>query len=49
MCVSKQDWQVELIKKAVERTNSNEARFINHQKVVEWVNSWSTDHELPMP
>jgi hypothetical protein len=28
---------------------AEEGRVVDHERVVEWVESWGTDNELPMP
>lgn len=42
-------WQLNSIKCALDRANSPSARFISHEAVAEWLNSWGTDHELEPP
>ena len=44
-----QAWQVKAIKKAVKKADSKNAKFIEHSKVVNWVNSWDTKDEKEMP
>jgi predicted transcriptional regulator len=41
-------WQVAHIKEALEEDESG-APGVPHEKVVEWMESWGTDHELPPP
>jgi RHH-type transcriptional regulator, rel operon repressor / antitoxin RelB len=41
-------WQVARIKKALEEVRSG-ASGIPHAEIVNWMNSWRTDHELPPP
>lgn len=41
-------WQVGRIKDALEEAGSG-APGIPHEDVVRWMESWGTDHELPMP
>jgi predicted transcriptional regulator len=41
-------WQVARIKEALEEAASG-ASGIPHEDVVKWMESWGTDHELPMP
>ena len=41
-------WQIAEIKRGLEEVRSG-APGIPHEKVVKWVNSWGTDHELPPP
>ena len=40
-----QAWQVNAIKKAVKKANSKEAKFVDHSKVTDWVNSWGSKDE----
>ena len=42
-------WQVNAIKKAVKRAHSQDAKFIDHRNVVDWVNSWGDEDEKAMP
>jgi predicted transcriptional regulator len=44
-----QAWQVNAIKKAVKKANAKGTRFIDHHKVVAWVNSWDKKDEQEMP
>ena len=39
--------QIKAIKKGM--ASADAGRLIPHQEVVAWVESWGTDHELPMP
>jgi RHH-type transcriptional regulator, rel operon repressor / antitoxin RelB len=41
-------WQVAHIKAALEEAHSG-APGVPHEQVVNWVNSWDTDNELPRP
>jgi|SRR3989338_2873090 len=41
-------WQVTRIKQALDDAHSD-APGIPHRQVVEWMNSWGTNHELPRP
>ena len=41
-------WQVGHIKEALEEAHSG-APGVPHEEVVNWVNSWGTDNELPRP
>jgi len=42
-------WQIEAIKQAVERSESKDAKFVDHEKIVEWLNTWGTDDEMEPP
>lgn len=44
-----QAWQVKAIKKAVEKANGKKAKFIDHNEIVDWVNSWDNEDEAGMP
>jgi RHH-type rel operon transcriptional repressor/antitoxin RelB len=44
-----QSWQVKEIKKALKKANDKKTKFIEHHKVVDWVNSWGTQKEKGMP
>jgi RHH-type rel operon transcriptional repressor/antitoxin RelB len=41
-------WQVAHIKSAFEEDEAG-APGVPHHEVVDWMESWGTDHELPMP
>lgn len=47
--LSIQDWQVQSIKAAVKKADKKGTKFVDHQDVVDWVNSWDTDDELDKP
>lgn len=38
-------WQITAIKSAVKKADSKNAKFIEHKKVLEWVNSWGNEDE----
>lgn len=44
-----QSWQVNAIEKSVKKANSKKAKFIEHQKVSNWLNSWGSDEEKEPP
>ncbi len=44
-----QSWQVQGIKNAVKKANSKNAKFIEHNKVVDWLESWGHKNEKDMP
>lgn len=46
--VALNSWQVAHIKRALEEDESS-APGVPHEKVVSWMESWGTDHELPPP
>jgi len=40
-----QAWQIKGIEKALKKANSKKAKFTEHEKVVDWLNSWGTEKE----
>jgi predicted transcriptional regulator len=46
--VERNAWQVARIKEALDEVRSG-APGIPHAEIVDWMNSWGTDHELPPP
>jgi predicted transcriptional regulator len=44
-----QAWQVKAIKGAVKKADSKKAKFIEHQKVIDWLSSWGTQEEKEPP
>jgi RHH-type transcriptional regulator, rel operon repressor / antitoxin RelB len=42
-----QEWQVAAIKKGLD--DAKAGSVVPHEDVMAWINSWDTDHELPMP
>lgn len=44
-----QAWQVKAIEKSVKKANGKKAKFINHQNVSDWLNSWGSDKEQEPP
>lgn len=44
-----QSWQVKEIKKALKKASDKKTKFIEHNKVVDWVDSWGTQKEKGMP
>jgi RHH-type transcriptional regulator, rel operon repressor / antitoxin RelB len=43
------EWQTRAIDSAVKRANSRGARFVEHEKVAEWLSSWGTAKERKPP
>jgi predicted transcriptional regulator len=41
-----QAWQIHAIKKAIKKANSKDTIFIDHDKVVGWVNSWGSEEDI---
>ena len=46
--VDKNSWQIEKIKAAVEHADSG-GKFIKHDAMGDWLQSWGTDHEQEPP
>jgi len=44
-----QVWQIKGIKAAIEKADSKDAKFIDHDKVTAWVKSWGSDNEMEAP
>jgi len=44
-----QAYQIKGIQKAVKKANSKDAKFISHDKVVKWLNTWGTPEEQEFP
>ena len=44
-----QDWQVKAIEKSIKKANSKNAKFVTHQEVSDWLNSWGDDREQDLP
>ena len=44
-----QTWQIKAIQKAVEKADSKEAKFIDQEDVVNWVDSWGSEDEKEIP
>jgi RHH-type transcriptional regulator, rel operon repressor / antitoxin RelB len=44
-----QAWQIHSIKRSLAKANRGKANFVNHDKVVDWLNSWGTKKELESP
>jgi len=44
-----QTWQVKAIEKSIKNADGKNSRFIEHQKVTEWLNSWGDKDEQEPP
>lgn len=44
-----QAWQIKAIEQSVKKANSKKAKFIDHQNVSDWLNSWGNDNEQEPP
>ena len=42
-------WQVKAIEKSLTKADSKKAKFVNHAKVTDWLNSWGTKDEKEPP
>ena len=47
--LASQAWQVKAVEDAVKKADSNKTKFIDHHKVVDWLNSWGTKEEQEPP
>lgn len=47
--LSVQTWQVKAIEKSLHKANSKTAKFIDHQQVTDWLNSWGSEEEQEAP
>ena len=47
--VEHEAWQVEAIKKALDKFERGEARFAGHEDVSQWLASWGTEKEKEPP
>jgi RHH-type rel operon transcriptional repressor/antitoxin RelB len=43
------EWQTQAISAAVKRADSRGAKFIDHEKVDEWLDRWGTPQERKLP
>lgn len=43
------EWQIQAIKKAVEKADQPDAKFIDHEEVAAWLDSWGTKKEKKPP
>jgi RHH-type rel operon transcriptional repressor/antitoxin RelB len=44
-----QSWQIKAIEEAVQLADSKDAKWIEHDQMVEWLNSWGTENEKECP
>ncbi len=42
-------WQVKAIEKSLKKANRKKAKFIKHEKVSDWLNSWGSKKEQEPP
>lgn len=43
------EWQIREIEKAVTKADQPDAKFIDHEDVAEWLDSWGTKNEKKPP
>ncbi len=43
------EWQIQAVKEAVEKADKPDAKFVDHETVAMWLQSWGTDKELEPP
>jgi predicted transcriptional regulator len=43
-----ESWFTDRVQAGIDEADSG-VGMVRHEKVAEWVGSWGTDHELPMP
>jgi len=43
------EWQIRAIKEAVKKADRPDAKFIDHENVVAWLDSWGTKNEKKPP
>ena len=43
------EWQVKAIKKAVNKADSSDAKFVAHEDVSAWLETWGTENEKEPP
>lgn len=44
-----QAWQIKAIEKAIKKADSKKAKFVDHDKVADWLTSWGTKEEQEPP
>ena len=47
--IGEQSWQIEMIEQAVALADSDNAQWIDGDKVEGWLDSWGTEEEKPAP
>lgn len=47
--IEEEAWQVTEIREAMQKVREGEGRFVSHEEMTRWLESWGTDHELPPP
>lgn len=44
-----QTWQVKAVQEAVKKADTKNAKFISHDEVLNWLNSWGAEEEREAP
>jgi predicted transcriptional regulator len=47
--VEDEAWQVKEMREAVQKVQEGRGRFVPHEDIAAWLDSWGTDNELPPP
>lgn len=47
--VEHEAWQIEAIKKSLEKLENGQAQFADHSDVAQWLYSWGSDNETECP
>ncbi|MDD5452484.1 MAG: CopG family ribbon-helix-helix protein [Desulfovibrionales bacterium] len=47
--IAANEWQVQEIKKAVKKSDQPDAKFIDHEEVLTWLDTWGSDKEKEPP
>jgi len=47
--VEHEAWQIEAIKKSLEKLESGNGQFVGHEEVAQWLSSWGTGTEAECP
>jgi len=47
--VEHEAWQIDAIKNALEKFETGQAQFVNHEEVLQWIATWGTDEEKEGP
>jgi len=47
--IENESWQIESIEKTLQKVKSGKAKFVNHESVTQWLESWGTESEQKPP
>jgi len=47
--VNTQSWQINAIKEAIKKAGAPNAKFVDHSKITDWLESWGTNSERKPP